>query len=123
METSPIIAELDPPRNVFSCFLARRVGGPVHQLDFQRAVHGFGEGVVVAYPGASDRLAYLQPVQLLRELARGVVASAVAVEYRSVRQIEVPGGHLDGVFDERRLVVVVHPPPHYLPVRPIYTLP
>jgi hypothetical protein len=43
METSLIVAELDPPRNVFPCFLPDRVHRPVDQLDFQRAVDGFGE--------------------------------------------------------------------------------
>jgi hypothetical protein len=43
METSPIIAELDPAGNVFSCLLPGRIGSPVDQLDFQRAVHRLGQ--------------------------------------------------------------------------------
>src|SRR5919204_5553414 len=117
METSLIIAEFDPPRNVFPRFLARQVGGPVDQLDLQRAVHRFSESVVVADPGAADGLAYLQLLQLLRELARGVIASAVAVEYCPFRQVEVPRRHPYRVFDERRLVVVVHRPADYFPGR------
>jgi hypothetical protein len=69
METSPIIAEFDPACNIFSCFFVRRVGGPVDQLDFQRAVHGFGESIVVADPGTADGLTYLQLLKFLRELA------------------------------------------------------
>ena len=58
MKTSPIIAKLDPPRNVLARFLPRRVDGPVDELDLQRAVERFGESVIEAYPGPADRLPY-----------------------------------------------------------------
>jgi hypothetical protein len=51
VETGPIIAELDPPRDVFLCFLPGRVCGAVDQLDFQRAVHAFRQRIVIALTG------------------------------------------------------------------------
>ena len=68
MKTSPIIAELNPPGNVIHGLPACRVDRPVHQLDFDRAVHRFRERVIVAYSGAPDRLKYSQFLELLRVL-------------------------------------------------------
>ena len=95
METSPIIAELDPPRNIFPGMLAGRVNGAVDQLDFQRTVDRFRQRIVIADSRAADGLAYPEPLQRVSELAGRVIAAAVAVEYRTVREVEVPGGHLD----------------------------
>ena len=38
METSPIIPELDVPRNILPCFPYRRVHGTVDPLDFHRGI-------------------------------------------------------------------------------------
>ena len=46
METSPIIPELDVPRNVLSCFPDRRVHGAVDPLDFHRGIERFGESII-----------------------------------------------------------------------------
>jgi len=55
MQTGPIVAELDPPRNVIACLLACRVDGPVYQLDFKRAVERFGERIIEADPCPGPR--------------------------------------------------------------------
>src|ERR1700683_2446928 len=119
MKTSLIIAKFDPARNIFPRFLARGVRGPVDQFDFQGAVHRFGERVVVTDSGPADRLAYSQLAQLGSEVSRGVIAPAVAVEYRSFRKAEIPGGHVDRVLDKRGLVIVVHGPSGYFPGRAV----
>ena len=46
METSPIIAKLDPPRNVFPCLLAGGIDGAVNELDLQRPVDRFRQGTM-----------------------------------------------------------------------------
>ena len=46
METSPIIAELNVPRNVLSCFSDRRVHGTVDPLDFDRGIERFRQGII-----------------------------------------------------------------------------
>src|SRR5260370_22404724 len=38
MKALPIIADLDVPRNIFPCFLPRRVDGPVHAFDLNRGI-------------------------------------------------------------------------------------
>src|SRR6185437_9903732 len=82
-------------------------------LDFQRAVHGFSQRVVIADARAADRLAYPELLQLARESRRRVVAAPIAVEYSTCREIQVPGGHLDSIDDKRRLVVIIHRPADY----------
>ncbi len=46
METSPIIPELDVPRNIVACFPDRRVHGTVDPLDFHRGIKRFRQGVI-----------------------------------------------------------------------------
>jgi hypothetical protein len=89
MKTGPIVAELDPPGNVFPCLPPCRVDGPVDQLDFQRAIERFGESVIVADASAADRLPDIEAFQDAGELGRGIITSAVAVEYCSFRQVQV----------------------------------
>src|SRR5271157_2518916 len=113
METSPIIAELDPLRNIIVRLLAGRVNGPVHQLHLQRSVHRFGQRIVEADAGAAHGLPDSQAFQGAGELGRGIITSAVRMEYRPFRQIRVPGRHRDSNGDERGLVVIVHRPPDY----------
>jgi predicted nucleic acid-binding protein len=43
VETLPIIAELDVPRDVFACFLPCGVDGTVDSLDFKRAIEALGQ--------------------------------------------------------------------------------
>jgi hypothetical protein len=85
MKTGPILAELDPPGKVFPCLSPCRLSGPVDQLDFQRAIERFGESVIVADAGAADRLPDIEAFQDAGELGRGIITSAVAVEYCSFR--------------------------------------
>src|SRR5271166_4656257 len=113
METSPIIAELDPLRNIIVRLLAGRVNGPVHQLHLQRSVQRFGQRIVEADAGAAHGLPDSQAFQGAGELGRGIITSAVRMEYRPFRQIRVPGRHRDSNGDERGLVVIVHRPPDY----------
>ena len=51
METSPIIPELDVPRNVLSCFSYGRVHGAVDPLDFHRSIERFGESIIETLTG------------------------------------------------------------------------
>src|SRR6266487_3689714 len=106
----PIVAQLDVTRDVFPCFPACRVDRPVNPLDFKCAVEGLGERIIVADSGSADRLPYPERFQLAGELGRGIIASAVAVEYGSFRQLKVPGCHLDRTCDEGGLVIAVHRP-------------
>ena len=46
VETSLIIAKLDPPRNVFPCLLAGGIDGAVNELDLQRPVDRFRQGTM-----------------------------------------------------------------------------
>src|SRR6266851_6080425 len=119
METSLIIAEFDPPRNIIPGLLPRRVGCPVNQLDFQRSVYRFGESVIVADSGPPDGLPYPEFPQRPGELGGGVVASPVRMEYRSLREVKIPCGHLDRVHDQGRLVIVIHRPADYFPGRAV----
>ena len=73
METSSIIAKLDPPRNIFASLLPGRVNGPVHQLNLQRTVDRFGQGIVIAYSGPPYRLPYPELFQRPGEPGRRVV--------------------------------------------------
>jgi hypothetical protein len=106
MKTGPILAELHPPGKVFLCLSPCRVNGPVGQLDFQRAIEKFGESVIVADASAADRLPDIEAFQDAGELGRGIITSAVAVEYCSFRQVQVPGCHLDRLADEGCLVII-----------------
>ena len=69
METSPIIAELDPPRNIFLAALPGRIGGSVDELDLQRPVDRFRQSIVIAYPCPPDGSPYAELFQFFRELA------------------------------------------------------
>ena len=46
METCPVIAELNPAGNIFSCFLPCRVDGAMDQLNLQSAVDRFSESII-----------------------------------------------------------------------------
>ena len=80
METSSIIAKLDPPRNIFASLLPGRVNGPVHQLNLQRTVDRFGQGIVIAYSGPPYRLPYPELFQRPGEPGRRVVTSPVGIK-------------------------------------------
>jgi hypothetical protein len=69
METSPIIAELDPPRNIIHGGLAADVGSPVDELIFQRPVHRFRQSIIIAYPGPADGLLDAEFLKFIGELA------------------------------------------------------
>jgi hypothetical protein len=48
VETSPVIAELDPPRNLIPGLFPGRVNGPVGKLIVRRPVEALGQRVVIA---------------------------------------------------------------------------
>src|SRR5262249_34853964 len=106
METSPIIPELDVPRNVFPRFPDRRVRSPVHPLDFHCGVERFRESIVETRPGASHGLADSQPVQDRGELGGRVIAAAVRVEDSSSGKFHVARRHLNRAGDQRCPVIV-----------------
>ena len=78
-----------------------------------------GEGIIEADAGPADGLPYPESPQFRRELGGCVIASAVAVEYRSFRQFQVPGGHLDRGGDQRGLVILAHRPADDFPGRAV----
>src|SRR5579875_2300646 len=110
METSTIIAKLDPPRNIIPGLFPGRVNSTVDQLVLECPVEALGQRVVITYPGAAHGLTYLQFFQFPREVTRGIITSAIAVEYGAFRKVKIPGGHPDRVLDERRPVIIVHRP-------------
>ena len=84
METSPIIAELDPPRNIIHSGLAGPIGSPVDELILQRTVHRFRQGVIVAYPRPPDGSLDAEFSELFTELGGGIVAATVGIKPNSV---------------------------------------
>src|SRR6266567_6014381 len=96
MKTHPIVPELNVPRNILLRLLSRRVSCPVDALDFQGGVKGFGQRIVVAYPGPPYGLADPEPFQGRRELGGGIVAAAVRMKNSISGKAEVAGGHLYG---------------------------
>src|ERR1700687_1537264 len=85
VKTSPIITELDPPRNIIRSRLTAHVGGPVDELVLQHAVKGFRHGIIIAYSSPPDGLPDAEFPKFLRERGRGVVAAAVGVGYCAFR--------------------------------------
>jgi hypothetical protein len=75
METSPIIPELNVPRNVFPCFPDCRVHGTVNPLDFHGGIERFRESIIETGTGAPDRLADTQSFQKGAELSGRVIAA------------------------------------------------
>ena len=80
METSFLIAELDPPRNIIHGGLAGPIGGPVDKLVLQRTVHRFRQGVMVVYSGPSDGSLDAEFSEFFTELGRGIIAATVGVD-------------------------------------------
>src|SRR5258708_6621411 len=119
METSAIIPELNIPRNVLPRFSDRRIHGTVNPLDFYGSIERFGESIVKARPCATDRLADSQLRQHGGELGGRVIAAAIAVEYGTIWQIDVTGGHLDRAGDQRRPVIIIYRPSDYLTRRAV----
>ena len=95
METSPIVAQLDIPRNILERLLPRRVSRAVDALNFQRGIERFGQAVVEAYPGPANGLADPEPFQDRRELGGSIVAAAVGMKDSISGKIEVAGRHGD----------------------------
>src|ERR1035438_7597391 len=119
MKASPIVAELDVPRNVCLRLLSRRIGRAVNALDFNCRVERLGERIVIADTCPADRLPYAKPVQDLSELSGRIIAAAVAVKDSTRRETEVTGGHLNRRSDQRCLVIIIHRPPDYLACRAV----
>ena len=91
VETSPIIAELDPPRNIIHGGLAAPIGCPVDELVLQRPVHRFRQSIIIAYPGPPDGSLDAEFLELFPELSGGIIAATVGVEYGTLREIEITG--------------------------------
>src|SRR5258708_40103310 len=119
METSAIIPELNIPRNVLPRFSDRRIHGTVNPLDFYGSIERFGESIVKARPCATDRLEDSQLRQHGGELGGRVIASAIAVDYGTIWQIDVTGGHLDRAGDQGRPGINLYIPSYYHCVRAI----
>jgi hypothetical protein len=119
METRPIIAKLDVPRNVLPRFPDCRIHGTVHPLDFHRGIERLCERIIETRSGTADRLADPQAVQDGGELGGRVIAAAITVEYRAVRQVHITGGHLNRRGDQRRPVIVIDRPADHLPGRAV----
>src|SRR5580704_10622664 len=119
MKTPLIIAEFDVPGNILPGFLSRRVNRPVDPLYFQRCIERLSERIVIADAGPAYRLADSQPGENRSELGRSVIAAAVRVKDRALRQHEIAGSHLDGRGDQRGTVIVVHRPADDLACRAV----
>src|SRR6266545_5930410 len=114
MKTLPIITDLNVPRNVIPRFLPRRVGCTMNALNLHRSVERLGQRIIETYASAADRLTYPEPFQDRRELSGSIVAPAVGVKHRAGRETEITGSHLDGLGNQRGLIVVSHGPAGYL---------
>src|SRR6266446_1350470 len=90
--------------------LASRILGPVDALVLQRGEERLGHRIIVAYPGTADGLPEIKFLQRLRELPGRVVAAAVRMENSILGKGIIAGSHLDGLLDERGLVVIVRRP-------------
>ena len=53
------------------------------------------------------------PLQCRRELAGCVIAAAIGMKDGIPGELIIVGGHLDGLLDERGLVVIVRGPPDH----------
>src|SRR6266566_7597097 len=106
MQTLPIIAHLDVAGNVLLRFLPGWIDGTMDPLDFHRRVERLSQRVIKANAGAAHGLAYPEALQDGGELSGGVIAAAVGVKHRTLRQANVAGGHLDRRADQRSLVII-----------------
>ena len=117
VESFGIVSEFDVPGNIVDGVAAGRVLGAVDPLVLQGGEERFGHRIIVAYPGAPDGMPEVIFPQRPGELLGRVVAAAVGVENGILGERIIAGGHLYGLLDERRLVVVVcRPADHFLRV-------
>src|SRR5690348_7582615 len=72
-----------------------------------------GHRIVVTDPGTAYRLPEAVLLQRHGELAGRVVAAAIGVKNRILSERIIAGRHLDGLLDERSLVVIVGGPPDH----------
>ena len=93
----------------YAC-LASRILGTVNPLVLQGSEERFCHRIIVADPGTADGMPEIMFLQRLRELAGCVIAAAVRVEDSLLGERVITGGHLDGLLDERGLVIIVHGP-------------
>ena len=56
MNSPGIVAELDVLGDVGPCALPCRVDRAMHTLVLQRGKERFGHGIIITYPGSTDRL-------------------------------------------------------------------
>src|SRR5580692_10092211 len=87
--------------------------GTVNPLVLQSSEERLGHCIVVTDPGTAGGLPESVSLQRRRELAGGVVTSAVGVKDRILGERVITGGHLDGLLDERGLVIIVRGPPDH----------
>jgi hypothetical protein len=90
--------------------ISGRIVGSVDQLVLQCCVEALGQRVVIAYSGAPYGLPEIKFPQRFREFVRCVITAAVRVEDCLAGELVISRGHLNGLLDERGLVVIVHRP-------------
>src|ERR1017187_8672015 len=110
--TSAIVPELDIGGYVTMCVRSCRILSTVDSLVLQDSEERFSHRVIVANSGPAYRIQELMLLQRPGELAGCIVAAAIRMEYRLVGNNMVAGGHVYGLLDQRRLVVVIHRPAH-----------
>src|ERR1039457_4195862 len=108
-----IVPEFNVPHNVPARVLTGRILGTVNALVLQSGEERLRHRIIVTYPGAPDGMPEAIFLQRAGELLRRVIAAAVGVENSMPGEREIAGSHLDGLLDERRLVVIARSPADY----------
>ena len=113
MDTDPIIEDFDVFGN-HSAGLLPRQHYPVDEFVLQSGEEGFGHRIVPADPGTTHRPDDSEAVQMLPELGRSILTSAVGMEYRTLADLVSGGGHGEGVTDQVGAHVLGHRPADHL---------
>src|SRR5689334_15726771 len=108
--TLRIVPEFDVPHNVTARMLTGRILGAVDTLVLKRGEERLGHRIIVADPGAADGLPEVMHLQRPGELTGRVVAAAVRMENGTLSERVIAGSHLDGLLDERSLVIIARGP-------------
>src|SRR5689334_6521259 len=93
--------------------LAGRILGAVDALVLQGGEERLGHRVIIADSGTPGGMPDAVFLQRFRELLGRVVTAAIGVEDRLLGKRVTAGGHLDGLLDERCLVVIVRGPANH----------
>jgi hypothetical protein len=81
------------PGNIFSGVFPGRVDGAVDPFDFHGGIERFGESVVETHASGPDRLLDAQEVHRGRERRASILCTAIGVEYCTLGERVVSGGH------------------------------